>query len=305
MDPPKTLENEPQKIGLAIRGGGFLGIFEVGALKVIEEYGIPIEMGIGDSVGAINLSAFFSDGCSVEHLISVWMSLKNPSSVFDREYTSHFLWQLGRVSSLYRIKPLLRLIGDNLDANKLVGQPKEFFTAVTHLVTGKVLHISNKDPEIVADPIKNLLIIAASCAIPGLFPPVPIKYQGSYEWYVDGVCGRTAPIRKCIEVGCDTVIVIRCHSEKVPNKVPEWWGPGLSVALTMHSQSKEEDEIIAVRKEYPQVSIFVVEPEWIPDSLTTVSFKKGDFEKTLAEGERIARRELEPLRHYFRTRNNP
>lgn len=297
------LKASPQKIGLVLRGGGFLGSFEVGALAVIEERKIPIHMGAGDSVGAINGNTFFAEGFSAKFLSSAWLSIKNSETVFDRAPARQFLRKLGKVTALYRMTPLLALIGNNLRAEKLVAQPKEFWTAVTHLESGRVMYVSQKDPEIVADPIKGLLFIAASCAIPGLFPPVPIHYRGSYQWYIDGAFGRTLPIRKCIAEGCDTVIVLRCHSEKVPNKVPRWWGPGLSLGISMHNESKEEDEIINVRKEYPNLNLFVIEPESFPETLSTVSFRKGDFEKAAAEGKRIARRELEPLIRYFQTQS--
>lgn len=41
------------KIGLALGGGAFRGLAHIGVLQVMEEYGVPIHMIAGTSMGAL------------------------------------------------------------------------------------------------------------------------------------------------------------------------------------------------------------------------------------------------------------
>ena len=47
------IETTRKKVGLVLSGGGAKGIAHIGALKVIEEAGIPIDYVVGTSMGSI------------------------------------------------------------------------------------------------------------------------------------------------------------------------------------------------------------------------------------------------------------
>jgi len=76
------------KIGLVLSGGGAKGFAHVGALKVIEEAGIPIDYIAGTSVGSIvgGLYAIGYDASMLENIIESqnWEELLSNS--FKREY---------------------------------------------------------------------------------------------------------------------------------------------------------------------------------------------------------------------------
>ena len=55
-------EGDCPKIGLILSGGGAKGIAHIGALKVLEEAGIPIDYISGTSMDAI-VGALYSIGC--------------------------------------------------------------------------------------------------------------------------------------------------------------------------------------------------------------------------------------------------
>ena len=50
-----------KKVAVVLSGGGALGAIHVGALKVIEEAGIPVDMVVGTSMGSI-VGALYSVG---------------------------------------------------------------------------------------------------------------------------------------------------------------------------------------------------------------------------------------------------
>ena len=48
-----TTEVPRKKVGLVLSGGGAKGMAHIGAIKVIEEIGIPIDYVVGTSMGSI------------------------------------------------------------------------------------------------------------------------------------------------------------------------------------------------------------------------------------------------------------
>ena len=309
----KTLIIPPGKVGLVLGGGGFFGSFQVGVLEVLSEYGIPIEKVAGTSVGAIAGAEIVASNFSAAHLKNIWLNgITSPDIVFDRKAVHKIF--LG--DSVFRIEPLLNLIGGNLDLNNLLASDKEFIATTTHIPSGKVVYFSNKDPLILEDPIKMLLAIVASCAIPVAFPLVKIVSKDPWnksesqelteQFYIDGAYRRPLPIKKMIELlngvhdGCNTVIVVRCHSDKIMRPMPKRTHERILYSQGISHNGKEKDEIAYIREKYAgKINLIVIEPDFFPSTLGTLSFKKGDFWKAIAEGRRVAIRELEHLLDYF------
>src|SRR5690554_3001701 len=65
-----NLYAERPKVGLVLMGGGAKGFAHVGALKVIEEIGIPIDYIAGTSMGAI-IGGLYSIGYSADAIDSL------------------------------------------------------------------------------------------------------------------------------------------------------------------------------------------------------------------------------------------
>lgn len=63
-------EKGPQKIAVVLSGGGAKGTAHIGALKVIEKAGIPIDYITGTSMEAI-IGALYSIGYTLEELDSL------------------------------------------------------------------------------------------------------------------------------------------------------------------------------------------------------------------------------------------
>lgn len=318
----KASDWKPGKIGMVLGGGGCVGVIQVEALQVVEENGISIHYLIGGSVGAINAAGFLQEGCSVRRLNLVWHYLKEPSEIFQLRISSHVFKALKNASwrdyatlrvlkkvvqavfkaeSIYRADGILRLIGNNIDTVKLFDQPQQFFVTVTDDATGKVVYFSKDDQEMRENPINFLLAIYASCAIPGVLPKAAIRHRGKLRTYIDGAYRRPLPIKKAIDDGCDTVIVIRCHSDKTLKPIPWEMASALSEGVGRLHHNAEKDEIKLMRERYPDKTIIAIEPEWLPGSLSTVSWKKGDFLKARRAIRPVVERELAPLIQYFKS----
>ena len=61
----------------------------------------------------------------------------------------------------------------------------------------------------------------------------------------------------------------------------------------------EKDEINFIRERAFGVNLFVVEPEWLPETLSPYSFARGDYEKVLKQDTKSLERELRPLLEYY------
>lgn len=104
----QAMENHPPgnniKIGLALSGGGALGIAHIGVLKAFEEEGIPIDIIAGTSMGSIVGGLYASGYSSTDQLRIVqdidWVNIFDTKPQFDMEL----------IGSRYGIlEPLLRL----------------------------------------------------------------------------------------------------------------------------------------------------------------------------------------------------
>ena len=58
------------KVALVLAGGGAKGLAHIGAIKVLEEAGIPIDMVVGNSMGSI-VGGLYAIGYSPEEMDSV------------------------------------------------------------------------------------------------------------------------------------------------------------------------------------------------------------------------------------------
>ena len=65
-----TITTQRKKVGLVLSGGGAKGIAHIGALKVIEEAGIPIDYVVGTSMGSI-IGGLYAIGYSPTQLDSM------------------------------------------------------------------------------------------------------------------------------------------------------------------------------------------------------------------------------------------
>ncbi|MCX6239183.1 MAG: patatin-like phospholipase family protein [Bacteroidia bacterium] len=204
------------KIGLVLSGGGAKGFAHVGALKVIEEAGIPVDYITGTSVGSIvgGLYALGYDASMLENVIEKqnWKELLSNS--FKREYIPAIIKE---EQSRYLISLPIETRKISLPAGLLNGQNlMELFTYLSygyHDVTD-----FSKLPvpfECIAADIatgeevvlnKGFLpkAIRASMAVPAAIAACEIDGR----MLVDGGIVNNFPVDRCREMGANIIIGI-------------------------------------------------------------------------------------------------
>lgn len=212
------------KVGLVLGGGGAKGAAEVGALKVIEEAGIPIDYIAGTSIGSI-VGGLYSMGYRADALDSLfcsqeWLSLladrdNNLSSepITERDGVTYiFGFPVSRKGSkkadssfgavrgdnIMDLFQRLTLVRDSINFNQL---PIPFRCVAADIKSWS---------EVVLDRGNLPRAMRASMAIPGVFKPVRMGKQV----LVDGGLLNNLPVDVVRKMGADVVIAIDLTQDK-------------------------------------------------------------------------------------------
>ena len=177
-------------------GGGVLGAHEVGMLRALNEAQIRPDLVAGTSVGAIN-GAFVAadpDGAA-DRLGQLWAGAH-----LQRAFSGTLLGRATRLARsgthLHEIEPLLQMLDDELPAKDFSDLALPF-----SCVAANVEHATAR--WFTDGPLAPAVL--ASCAVPGLLPPVEIDG----EHYFDGGLVDSIPVGRAIELGATTVYVLQ------------------------------------------------------------------------------------------------
>ena len=204
------------RVAFVLGGGGVLGAHEVGMLQALAEREIRPDLILGTSVGAINGAVFAADPSrgGVERLTRLWADTKlsevTPGGV------------LRRVSTLARS-------GTHLESFEVARARLEEALPVERIEDLTVPY------QCVAASIEraaehwftrgNLAdAVLASCAVPGILPPVRIDD----EHYIDGGIVNSIPVARAVGLGATTIYVLQVGRLEKPLQPPRWpWEVGL------------------------------------------------------------------------------
>ena len=293
------------KVGVVLGGGGAKGAAHIGALKYIEEMGIPVDYVAGTSMGSI-IGGLYAMGYTPDELqvlisnmnwseymgnkidrpfmskearqrnstclVNVPFSLK---SLFDKDSNTTFISQLP--SAYVNNSSLINLFNDlcvgyqeQMDFNDL---PIPFACVATDMITGK---------EVVMRQGCVPTAMRASMAIPGVFSPVAIDTAV----LVDGGLVNNFPADVLRDMGADIIIGIEITSTKDITaddlaSLPQIFG---RVVTNSTSGKREENRAMCDVYIVPDVSgygMLSFSPEAI-DTLVARGYKKaGEFENQL------------------------
>src|SRR5690554_6480828 len=143
-----------KKIGLVLSGGGYRGAAHAGVFKALEELKIKPDLVAGTSAGAI-MGAFFAAGYDWK---TIFDFLKETEALSFNKYT----FQKAGFFDSAKYIPLFEQYfpEDSFESLKM-----PLFIATTDLIEGKTKYFYEGE-------LINPLI--ASCAVPGVFSPVPV-----------------------------------------------------------------------------------------------------------------------------------
>jgi len=185
------------KIGLALGAGAARGWTHIGIIEALEKLGVKIDVVAGCSIGAY-VGAAYASGKLDE--LKEWAC-----SLSDWQVLALMGVGLRRGGIASGQKVFDKLANDFCVAN-YEDMLKPFSSVATDLYTGREV-VFNSGP--ISDTIQ------ASCAIPGLFAPVP---HGD-RWLVDGAVVNPVPVNLCRQLGADFVIAVNLNADFRPMKL--------------------------------------------------------------------------------------
>lgn len=192
------------KIGLALSGGGARGFFHLGVMKALEKLKIKVDVVVGTSIGAFigGCYAFYGDAeIAQEKLFQAFnrynkevLALKNflpptpeggkniffeNSLNFIKEF---FLWNLHIIKPyLIEPRPFLKIFKEIFDEHNFNECKIQFYATSVDIIKGEAILFND-------GPIYRGIV--ASCAFPGLFPPL----KSGDKLFVDGGVLRPLPV---------------------------------------------------------------------------------------------------------------
>ncbi len=211
-------------------GGGLLGAHEVGMLRALAEADVKPDLVVGTSIGALNgvLVAADPDGAA-DRLSRMWQGEEL------RLAFSEKLW--GRAARLVRsgthlhsFESLRILLARALPGSDFADLKLPFQCVAASIEDASARWFSS-GPVVPA--------VMASCAVPGLLPPVEI--DGAH--YFDGGLVDSIPVGRAVMLGASTVYVLQVGRIESPLAVPtKPWQVGL-VAFEIARRHRFHEEM--------------------------------------------------------------
>ncbi|HET9894272.1 MAG TPA: patatin-like phospholipase family protein [Streptosporangiaceae bacterium] len=214
-------------------GGGLLGAHEVGMLMALSRAGIMPGLVVGTSIGAINGAFVAADPAgAAERLSELW----NGEAL--QQAFSETLWgravRLARSGThLHDIEPLGQMLAKSLPAAEFDDLELPFHCVAASIEKASAAWFS-RGPLIPA--------VLASCAVPGLLPPVEIDGQH----FFDGGLVDSIPVGRAVALGASTVYVLQVGRIETSLTVPRRpWEVGL-IAFEIARRHRFHEEMSAL-----------------------------------------------------------
>jgi NTE family protein len=214
-------------------GGGLLGASEVGMLRALMEAGHRPDLVLGTSVGAINGAAVAADptpNCVAE-LTTTWESL-NGSELFSGPLRRLRVAAASR-THLHAIEPLIALLENRFGPIEIADLKVPFQCCAASIERAAETWFTE-------GPLATA--VAASCAVPGMFPPVEI----GGEHYLDGGLVNSLPVGRAITLGADRVFVLHVGRIEQPLAVPAWPWEVATVAFEIARRHRFAAEMASI-----------------------------------------------------------
>ena len=203
-------------VAFVLGGGGILGAHEVGMLRALADREVKADLILGTSVGAINGAVFAADPTTegVERLSELWLDM--------RDSEPNAATVVRRLTTLARSGTHLEPLEDvraRLAAALTVERIEDLrvpFQCVAASIERAAEHWFTTGPLVDG--------VLASCAVPGILPPVKI----GDEHFIDGGIVNSIPVARAVALGARTIYVLQVGRLEKPLQPPRWpWEVGL------------------------------------------------------------------------------
>lgn len=192
----RRANGEGARVAFVLSGGASLGAVQVGMLRALVENGIRPDLLVGTSVGAVNAAYLGArpDAQTVEDLADIWAGLRR-QDVFPISPLASAAGLLGRSNHFIPNTGLRSMLEKHMPFRRLDEASVPVHVVTTELKSGRAA-IMTSGPAIPA--------LLASCAIPGVFPPVTIGRRQ----YIDGGVANHTPMTVALDLKATEVYVL-------------------------------------------------------------------------------------------------
>jgi len=257
------------KVGLALGGGGSRGYAHLGVLKVLQRCGMPIDVAAGCSIGAA-VAAGVAAGYTLERI-------KGHMDAAGRK----------AVRLALPLRSLLSSRGVVAELQKIAGERRfEDLSRPLGLVATDVL----RGEEVLLCRGPGWPAMAASMALPGIYPPVRIGHR----YLVDGGIVNPVPVSAAVALGADLVVGVKLGAPRgrrevvrPPSRILR--GPSILDTITGALETMQR-KISETSSSHADITI---EPE-LPEDIGLLDFGRGP--ELMEAGERAAEEALPRLR---------
>ena len=203
-------------VAFVLGGGGILGAHEVGMLRALAERSIVPDVVLGTSIGAVNGALFAADPSveGVTRLTDLWVE-SNLAEVS----AGGLLRRAGTLARTGTHVQSLREVRDRLVTAPPVERVEDLRLPF-QCVAASIEHAAEHwfACGVLAD------VVLASCAVPGILPPVKI----GDEHFIDGGIVNSIPVARAVALGARTIYVLQVGRLETPLHPPRWpWEVGL------------------------------------------------------------------------------
>jgi NTE family protein len=268
------------RTAFVLSGGASLSALQVGMLRALYELGIAPDLIVATSAGAINGSFIASRPQTVataRELARIWRGLGR-DDIFPVRPWVVARGLIGKRDHMISAGSLRTLLGRHLQYEDLADAPIPLHVVTFDLDAGTEVLLS-------AGPALD--IVAASAAVPGVFPPVRVGDRR----LIDGGVVNNTPISQAVALGAERVYVL-------PTSDPTFV-PGFKSRSALGSAIGGLALLMRARLE-ADIALFSREVELIvfpaPNPLDVMPFDFGQANRLLRDGLVSARRKLaEPV----------
>lgn len=286
MQQIRSTLNRPT-VGLVLSGGGAMGASEVGAIKYIEELGIPIDLVCGTSIGGL-LGGLYAIGYNAEELQQIFTSQDWNKILSDNVNNQNVPYHIQEydAKALYSIK-----LGKNQELSESQALPSGLIygfnvnNLFSSLTVGYGGDISFSDLPIPYACVSADLVsckaynwvngsistaMRSTMSIPGLFAPVKTDDM----ILVDGGVRNNFPADIAKAMGADYIIGIDLHDARATYKDVTHLGNVVSQLIAMFSRDAYDDNL--------ELANVVIKPKL--DGFSMLSFNSKAVDNLVAIG---------------------
>jgi NTE family protein len=259
-------------VAFVFQGGGSLSAPQVGMLRALSEAGVLPDLVVGSSAGALNAVAFATDPTQpgLDRLEAVWMSLRRRKVA---RFSARTLLAAaeGRGDGLVSNSALRDLLGSTALPATLDGTSIPAHVVATDLGSGAAVVLSGGQ----TGPA-----LLASCAFPGLYPPVEVAGR----LLVDGGVSADVPVLQAEALGARVIYVLPAAGCDVAAPPPH-----RPLPLAFHALSQVLSSVAATNVAAARRPVHVLPA---PSSQTTSPVDFRDTARLIEQGHQLTVRWL-------------